>query len=291
MTDAYAVAVDRYLDALTRFDAPMPPLPPRVVDWCEHREVTVPAEEAELEARFGCTTRSAGGGGETRSPAEPMATDFNHRAQARHYRRLPGIRKAVEAGRFGWRGLAARLAADEQKAAEVPLEEERTMPRGVKLDEAAILGALDTTGRTAKGIAEKLGVCEGPVAKRLRELEQEGRAKKVGGGTGVGPGVWAAVSTPMASGAPAAKAPPRKGNGKGVSTSKPSDPERGATSEELYGVDPAHGMQARRPLCGSRAAMLEMVSAEVDSEAKFVAARMLREVADRLEAEASGSAT
>lgn len=251
MTDAFAAAVESYQDALARFEGAPPPHR-RAVDWSEHREVTVPAEEAELEARFGRGTRSAGGGGETLSPAAPM----------KPRKERPDKQSA------GW---ARRKAAARQR------EEEAKMPKGVKLDTAAVLVALDTTvGRTALSIAEKLGVGEGPVSKRLRDLEADGRARRVGGGTGYAPTVWAAVSTRGADPGPSEHEPQRKGNGKGVSTSNP--PPEPPAAAEMYGAFAFHGPVYAR------------IGAEIEQEARRRAAAILRQTADRLDAEAAGSA-
>jgi predicted transcriptional regulator len=74
--NTFAAAVLDYEAALSRFDGAPPP-GPRLVDWDAIREPSVIAEEAELERLFGRGTRSAGGGGETRSPARAMGRDVD----------------------------------------------------------------------------------------------------------------------------------------------------------------------------------------------------------------------
>lgn len=137
----------------------------RAVDYCAHREATVPAEAVEVQERAARLSRE-------------------RFASRKERKQRPTVGDKIAAG---WRRRKA--AAQRQR------EEERTMPRGQKLDESKILAALDTAGRTAKGIAEKLGVCEGPVSKRLRALAADGRAKQIGGGRGIGPAVWALDSS------------------------------------------------------------------------------------------------
>lgn len=193
------------------------------------------------------------------------------------------------------------------------------MPRGVKLDDGAILAALDTTGRTAKALADKLGVCEGPVSKRLRALERDGRAKKVGGGTGVGPGVWVKTgrkSVPEAVAKDIADSVARLPAGLRVSAAaaqaaKSIDPERGATSEELYGkpwagLSPADARAGGEALVyqgddtpkdrsglwvrGHVGPVFDALAGHILRESKLRAAALMREIADRLDAEAKETA-
>lgn len=336
MTNTFAIAVDRYLDALARFDCPVPPLGPLAVDWCAMREATVLAEEAELERRFGRGTRSAGGGGELRGRSDgrslPVA-DFRPthvRIRDALIRLGPAttaqVAEAAGASNFTstWllkaekRGDVRRLGEHPRRwewvgerppvnghavpvngdrssvntetvlvnsAADVPQEEE-TMPRGKKgpsdeqlLDEAKTFAVSFTTDSLLDRLEKRHGK-DAPgyetLHKRLAGMRKRGILT---GGRGAGKGaptVWA-ITGRDTKGRPA---PGLLVSAAAAKAAKPLDPERGATSWELYGKPaaavPPHEGDAAVVEIGTERLWIGTVAAHEREVARRIAAALRR---------------